>query len=129
MKAEATAAKPVMDHRQRYSKEFRERLVALTQEPGASVSAIALKHQLNTNLLFKWRRQELREQALARLKAPALLAVTVEGQARTVSGKRPAAAPVAGGTIEIELPAGRIRLIGAVDAEALRTVIGVLAER
>jgi len=34
MKAEAAAAKPVMDHRLRYTKEFRERLVALTQEPG-----------------------------------------------------------------------------------------------
>jgi len=39
--------------RRRYTAEFKQRLVALCQ-PGVSVSAIALTHGLNANLLRKW---------------------------------------------------------------------------
>jgi transposase-like protein len=38
--------------------------------PGASVSAIALEHCINANLLFAWRRAHLRAMAVTR---PAVL--------------------------------------------------------
>jgi len=42
-----------------------------------SVAAIALEHRLNTNLVFKWRRDHLRELAGA-VEAPKMLPVTIE---------------------------------------------------
>jgi len=47
--------------RRRYAAEFKRQLVRMSLVPGASAAKIALKHQLNANLLFKWRRLYLRE--------------------------------------------------------------------
>src|SRR4029077_20111678 len=37
--------------------EFKRQLAALACEPNVSVAKLALKHGLNANLLFRWRRQ------------------------------------------------------------------------
>ena len=60
--------------------------------PGASVAKIALDHRLNANILFKWRRQHLRELAQSAPKpAAALLPVTVmEPQGAAVEARAPA---------------------------------------
>ena len=42
--------------RRRYTKDFKRRVVAETLEPGASVASVALRHGLNANVLFNWRR-------------------------------------------------------------------------
>ena len=118
----------MLEQRHRYSPEFRAQMVALTLEPGASVSRVALEHDLNTNLLFKWRRKILRERAIARLKSPALLPVTVT-PGETLALEPATKAPEAVGAIEVIVPGGRIRLSGPVDGQALRTVLRVLAER
>ena len=52
-----TPAKAAVARRQRYSAEFKRRLVRMSLAPGASAAKIALKHELNANLLFKWRRR------------------------------------------------------------------------
>ena len=39
------------------SEDEKRRIVGETFEPGASVSAVARRHGLNTNLLFTWRRE------------------------------------------------------------------------
>ena len=39
------------------SEDEKRRIVGETFEPGASVSAVAQRHGLNTNLLFTWRRE------------------------------------------------------------------------
>ena len=36
--------------------EFKAKLAARACEPGVSVSRLALEHGLNTNMLFRWRR-------------------------------------------------------------------------
>src|ERR1700759_3199075 len=43
--------------RRRRSEEERRRIVAESFEPGASVSVVARRHDVNTNLLFTWRRR------------------------------------------------------------------------
>jgi transposase len=43
--------------RRSYSPEEKRRLVAESCEPGASVSLVARRHDINANLLFTWRRQ------------------------------------------------------------------------
>ena len=42
--------------RRRYSKDFKRRVVSETLEPGSSVAAVALRHGLNANMVFMWRR-------------------------------------------------------------------------
>jgi transposase len=113
--------------RRRHSLAFKRRLIEQTLAPGASVARIALDNGVNANLLFKWRRQHERA---ARSAPPSLLPVILS-EARTRSELRvatPAARPAAaGGAIDVELPAGRIRIKGAVDVVALRVVLQLLA--
>jgi transposase len=103
--------------------------------PGASVAQIALEHRLNANLLFKWRRRYLREFASTRGEAPKLLPVNVEQVSRAAESRLlETVAPVpsraaSSGSIEIELPGGRVRLKGAVDRETLRSVLQILTDR
>jgi transposase len=43
--------------RKSYTLEEKRQLVAESNEPGASVSVVARRHDINANLLFTWRRQ------------------------------------------------------------------------
>ena len=104
--------------------------------PGASVAKIAHEHQLNANLLFKWRSRYLRELSGPRGDAPKLLPVNLEqvssGAESSWLQRAAAAAPSrssSAGCIEIELAKGRIRLKGAVDREMLRFVLQILSDR
>ena len=126
--------------RRRYDAAFKRHLVELSLVHRASVARIALDHRLNANILFKWRRQHLRELAQAALKpAAGLLPVTVvesQGAAAEAAtqlldasaARKPRAGPPAG-VIEIDLPLGRVRLTGAVDLGAVRAVIEALSAR
>ena len=110
--------------RRKHSLAFKRRLIEQTLVRGASVARIALDNGVNANLLFKWRRQHVRAAPSSLL--PVILS---EPQARA---DVPIATPAArmatgGGVIEVELPAGRIRLKGAVDVPALRAVLQMLA--
>ena len=100
--------------------------------PGASVSEVALRHGVNTNQLFKWRRQHLAAIAASAV-PPALIPVTIEAPA-CGSEPRAEAAPSGSaeqgaGSIEIELSGARIRLHGSVDPKAIRTVVAALMHR
>ena len=136
MKPGAKASSPrVVVRRRRFTEDLRRGLVQMTLVPGASVAKIALEHQLNTNLLFKWRQQYLRERADARGDAPRMLPVSIEQVSHAPESPLPqlrAAAPgrsASLGCIEIELPGGRVRLKGTVDAEMLRSVLQMLSDR
>ena len=126
---------PVIARRRRFNEEFRRGLVQRTLAPGASVAKIALEHQLNANLLFKWRRRYLRELSGPRRQAAKLLPVKVEAVSNTPGTRLlETLAPVSSrsssvGCIEIELAKGCIRLKGAVDRETLRCVLQILTER
>lgn len=40
--------------RKRYTKEFKQKVIAASLQPGASVARVALEHGLNANMLRKW---------------------------------------------------------------------------
>jgi transposase len=103
---------------------LKREIVAASFEPGASVSLVARRYDVNTNQLFSWRR--LHRKGLLGSSGAALVPVTVAGDRGVV------AAPQPGGvdTIEIEVPGGyRLRVGAGVDGAALRRVLDALARR
>lgn len=128
MKSEADARAV---QRRRFSAEFKRGVVEETLLPGASVAAIALRHRLNANLLFKWRRNHQRRTALQPLRAAKMLPVKIESASTVVPiiHRRPSARVLSRGSIEIEYAQARIRIRGAVDPEALRVVLEALSIR
>src|SRR5258708_35112501 len=50
---------PGATKRRQYSEVLKRRIVAETLAPGASVSIVARRHDVNSNQLFRWRRQLL----------------------------------------------------------------------
>jgi len=101
-----------------WSDAMKRQLVAEAAEPGQSVSIVARRHDVNANLLFKWRR---------------LMRST--GEPRVVGGLLPVtvvAPPVpsspASGSIEIDLGDGRrVRAEGSVDPGLIRVTLAALA--
>ncbi|KDR30792.1 transposase [Caballeronia grimmiae] len=47
-------ALPTRRRSRRYTEDFKARVVAACQGTGVSVSAVALEHRLNANLLRRW---------------------------------------------------------------------------
>src|SRR5436853_7120551 len=85
--------------------DLKREIVAASLEPGASVSLVARRYDVNTNQLFSWRR--LHRKGLLGSTAAALVPVTVVGQPSVVDAARPSATD----TIEIEVPGGyRVRV-------------------
>lgn len=123
--------------RRRFTEEFKRQVVEETLAGDASVAAIALRHRLNANLVFTWRRKLLPSLASRAAKPVKLLPVTITDSNATVpaaasepvSTSRSARRSRALGAIEIELNGVRIVLKGAVDAGALRVVLAAFASR
>ena len=104
--------------RREYSEALKRQMVAETQEPGASVSIVARRHDVNSNQLFRWRRQLLPKAAV---ESGAMVPVTI-----ATNGDRPRR-PDRDGVIEIVFGCGaRVRLRGEVSSEALQQVIELL---
>ena len=107
----------------------KRRIVEETLVEGASVSMVARRHDVNTNLLFTWRRlyrqgllDACREPASAKL-LPVRIGTT--GVAAGSNERIPSS-----GEIEIELPGDvRVRLRGPVDRDVLADVVSVLSLR
>ena len=72
---------PVINTRRRHSATFKSKILELVEQPGASVAAVAIKHGVNANLVFKWRRAKLDRKRFAReTHQPVLLPVSVDPQ-------------------------------------------------
>ncbi|MFZ5504875.1 MAG: IS66-like element accessory protein TnpA [Pseudomonadota bacterium] len=113
--------------RRRHAEAFRRELVERSLQPGASVSGIALENGVNTNMLFRWRREHLRAakgrdhgaaQAVLLPVKVAPVAVTADRASANVSAST--------GVIEIDIGGVRVRLRGAVDEANLRCVLQTL---
>jgi transposase len=111
--------------KRRRSVEERRKIVEATLQPGASVSRVARRHDVNANQVFHWRKL-YREGRLGDRTTTKLLPVRVtdERSARESEGDGTAWRP---GTIEIQLAKGTVRIAGAVDVSALRAAIECLA--
>ena len=110
--------------RREYSLAYKRKLVAMAMEPGASVSRIAQRHGLNTNLLFTWRRRKEYAPILQPMMAPKLLPVTI---AVPEPARRPGGEDSKGASyIEVEIGTARLWLHGAVDMDTLTGVVRLL---
>jgi transposase len=109
-----------VERRRRWSSTEKERLVAASLEPGATVSALAREAGLHPSQLYKWRRQLCARQGAASRFTP----VRIMGEP-TAPGLP---APV--GVIEIELAdATRVRITGAVDAATITAAVAALVAK
>lgn len=113
--------------RREYSEAFKRRIVAATFEAGASVSRIAQRHGINTNLVFTWRRQR-RYRLASEATTAALVPVTIAEQPRQVAMSTPTQVQMdtRQAYIEVEVGATRLRLHGAVDLGVLAGVLGLV---
>jgi transposase len=120
----------VAEARRRRTRAEKAAIVAELNASGATVSAIARKHNISSSLLFRWRR-ELGGKPLKRASAGGrFLPVMLAAPAGARGAKSASADAMRSGVIEIELCCGRrIRVDGSVDVAALRRVLDILALR
>jgi transposase len=128
--------------RQRYRLDFKLQVVKETLVPGASVSVIARQHGMNTNVVFRWRKQ-FREGQLGNGRLPATEFVPIhvaedvvpmralpaprEPGSESIKAAGPAVDAKTPGLIEIETAGGvKLRLSGKVDDRALRRVLAAI---
>lgn len=122
--------------RKSYTLEEKLRVVAETQELGASVSRVARAHDINANLVFTWRRQHARGELVEQDgQSVALIPVEVKSAARKpaqavarIPSEKPKRRDRAG-LIEIDLPRASVRIHGHVDSEVLRQILAALRAR
>src|SRR5829696_129107 len=87
--------------RRRWPEAVKRRIVAETLQPGASVSVVARRHDVNANQLFAWRRQH-REGMLggeSGATSSALLPVSVAVGEQLATPE---------GTLEVRFPSGAV---------------------
>lgn len=122
--------------RRQHDRAFKEDLVRQSLMPGASVSAIALAHGVNANMLFKWRREHLRA-ASPRSAAAVLLPVEVAAIAEAAPmatpplplvPTTPAKPAPRSGVIELEVAGVQLRVRGTVDEASLCSVLRALRQ-
>ncbi len=105
-----------------WSDALKREILAAAAAPGASVSTVARRYDVNTNLVFTWRK--LYGAGAIPVPSPHLVPVMV-------TADQPATRPSASSAdmIEIELPGARLRVGPSVKATTLRLVLDALARR
>jgi len=106
------------------SKEERRQIVEESLKPGASVSLVARAHDVNTNQVFKWRKQYDR----GRLEIEArttLLPVKVSEALPAPRAARPHKSSRVRrvGVIDIDLGHARVRIEGTADPDSVRAAL------
>ncbi len=120
--------------RRRWSAEEKARILAESFQPGVRVSDVALRHGVNRGLVWSWRRQVKKYEVAAEppfvpiriaqdSAAPPSLAAAELHETPTVPSDEVKAEASAGGSIDIEVGAVRVRVRGVVDAATLRVVL------
>jgi transposase len=135
--------------RRRWAAEEKRQIVEETRAPGSSVSLVARRHDINANLLFKWKRQaEACAPDMSLLEGPEFVPIGVVGRAgdgrpallarmpgvedgqparACLEHRRASSLESRAGVIEIDLPDGaRVRVDAFVNGRALARVLGAL---
>lgn len=108
--------------RRLWTEALKRQIVGETTEPGASVSIVARRHDVNANQVFKWRREMAPERPAAAEQSVTLLPVQIVPEP-----SEPHRRARRSGTIEISLACGaRVCVRGEVSPETLRQVIELL---
>jgi transposase len=102
----------------------RRAIVEETLLPGASVSRVARRHDVNANQVFYWRKR-YREGQLGGGAASSLLPVKIANE-RTTGAVKEDDFLARSGTLEIKLSKGTLRVAGTVDVAVLRVAIECL---
>ena len=130
------STKSIMDTSQerrrnkRWPEALKREIVAATLVPGASVSVVALQHNVNANQVFSWRRRygEASKPLAAPPATSGLVPVTITPEPENEGGA--SATPTTSETIEIEIGGDcRIRVGSSFDSRALKRVLDVLGKR
>jgi transposase-like protein len=111
-------------NRRQFSDEEKRAMVAETQAPGATVSAVARRHGVVTSVLFRWRAQ----QGLGRGERAHLVEVRLVGEGAKGPGQVPSptiSLPIADGAVAVELTDGRVVFATPdSDPDAVRRYVG-----
>jgi transposase len=109
--------------RQFRSKQERRQIVEETLRPGASISLVARAHNVNTNQVFKWRKQ-YRQGRLEVDTTTTLLPVRVSDAIPAVGATtRRKSRARRSGIIDIDLGHARVRIEGTVDPDCVRATL------
>ncbi len=116
----------VASTRRSWSREQKQAILAETQNPATTISAVARRHGVQPSLLFRWRRDALDQQRAAALPPqPAFVPLSLLNPVNAASCDR---TPT--GVIEIVLAGGhRLRADASVDVAVPRSVIEALVGR
>ena len=105
-------------------------MVAESFAPGASVSTVAQRYGVNANLLFTWRRQQGKSDAVSGPEPTKLLPVKVADAGTAAAAAAIVAMESQVGRIEIVLIGGERIIVGTdVDASSLARVAKALSRR
>ena len=109
--------------RRRWPRSEKARIVAESYAPGASATAVAVRHGLHRNQIFAWRRQLRNHVALVGAEAPEFVPVRLASPAET-------GAVMMAGSSRIEVIAAglTIRLGVGFDGGDLRRVLQIVRE-
>jgi transposase len=111
----------VLETRRRRTGEEKQAILSELERPGAKVSAVARRHGLSANVLFRWRRDAALKGEAAR--SAGLLRAGFLPEVVKSAG-------TLGGIIEIDFSSGvRVRVDASFDAAALKCVIEILREQ
>jgi transposase len=119
----------------RWPESLKREIVAATFEPGASVSVVARRYDVNANQVFAWRRRYLATERQPALPSPPSMPTFVPMTINPEPEGDPTAPPAravleALHIIEIEVPDGcRIRVGSDFDGRALKRVLDLLRKR
>jgi transposase len=106
--------------RRTYSQQFKRDVASRCMAPGASVSAIALSHGINANVIRKWLPARSSPNALG------MLPVTIEPDPEA-EGRQPTEPVPARAAIELDLAGATLRLPPGFDVKELRSIVQILA--
>src|SRR6201993_3338082 len=107
-----TKQQPGAARRRQYPEALKRQMVAETEVPGSSVSIVARRHDVNSNQLFRWRRQLLPKAAVESGAMAPVAVAPDEARPRRTDRE---------GVFEIAFGCGaRVRLRGEGSSETLR---------
>lgn len=108
--------------RPNFPQAFKRQVVEATLQPGASVSLVAREYDVNTNLVFRWRRQYQQGTFVPVNQSATLLPVQVIEALTNASHATPSS-PVPHSEIVIEFGKAKLRITGAPDPQTMLLIL------
>ena len=113
--------------RRDWTAEEKAEILAATMVPGASVTEVARRFGIGPTLVWTWRRKAM-DQMSAEM-GPRFVPLHIEGEASASAAavsEPPPGRDQPTGSIEVAIGRARVRVEGAVDAEVLRQLLGLI---